>query len=377
VQIAWVAHSAEITGAGLTFVESVTALASAGHEVHAVLPGDGPLHERLGAATSVQICHHNPWAGRRRPPPVAARHVAYNLARSVPALAGLLRELEVELVVSDTITTMAGGLAARRRGLPHAWSIREFGVAAHDIHFLLGRRATWALMRRLAPVSFVASHTLRAYLATHLRGMELHVVRPTVAVGPPPSTPDATDGPLVLAVVGFQAPGKRQLDAIRALALVLAAGVDARLELIGDGDRDYVARLHREVAALGLAGRVRFVPQAADAFPAICASDAVLSCSIHEGLGRVVIEAMKAGRPVIGADSGATPELIRHGWNGLLYPPGDVAALADRIGALAVNPTRAIEIGRRAQAWAAESFNADRHRADLEAGMERLLAARS
>ncbi len=377
MRIAWIAHSAQITGAGLTFAESVGALADAGHDVHAVLPGDGPLHDRLTAAAAVHVCHYNPWAGRRRSPGAAAQQIAYNVTKSVPALARLLRGVQTQLVVSDTITTMVGGLAARRCGLHHAWSIREFGVAEHDIHYVFGRRATWASMRRLAPVSFVASETLREHLAPHLQGMGLHVVSPTIAVGSPPPARAARNGPLALTVVGFQAPGKRQLDAIRALALVVGAGVDATLELVGDGDPAYVADLHEEVAALGLADRVRFTPQLADAFEAIGASDVVLSCSVHEGLGRVVVEAMKAGRPVIGARSGATPELVRDGWNGLLYRAGNVPALAAHVRTLAADHARAVEMGLRGQAWALERFNRERHRAELEAGIARILAARS
>jgi glycosyltransferase involved in cell wall biosynthesis len=53
--------------------------------------------------------------------------------------------------------------------------------------------------------------------------------------------------------------------------------------------------------------------------------------SRSEGMGRVLLEAMAAGIPVIGSDIGGIPSLIRDGENGFLFPCGDAEALADRL----------------------------------------------
>lgn len=53
-----------------------------------------------------------------------------------------------------------------------------------------------------------------------------------------------------------------------------------------------------------------------------------------EGLSQAILEAMAVGVPVISAATGGTPEVIQHGVNGLLYPPGDAVALAARIARL-------------------------------------------
>lgn len=57
-----------------------------------------------------------------------------------------------------------------------------------------------------------------------------------------------------------------------------------------------------------------------------------------EGMGRVLIEAMAAGVPVIGADVGGIPSLIEHGVNGLLFPSGDCQALAGCLRRLLADP---------------------------------------
>jgi glycosyltransferase involved in cell wall biosynthesis len=66
-----------------------------------------------------------------------------------------------------------------------------------------------------------------------------------------------------------------------------------------------------------------------------------------EGLGLAFLEAMACGRAVIGTNSGGTPEIVRHGYTGLLMErnePGEVAAALRR---LLENPEERQRMGRR------------------------------
>ena len=69
----------------------------------------------------------------------------------------------------------------------------------------------------------------------------------------------------------------------------------------------------------GLEGIVRLVGFVDDILPLMVTSQALLQCSRHEALGRVTIEAMACGLPVIGHASGATPELLEDGISGHLF----------------------------------------------------------
>jgi glycosyltransferase involved in cell wall biosynthesis len=68
-----------------------------------------------------------------------------------------------------------------------------------------------------------------------------------------------------------------------------------------------------------------------------------------EPLGTVVCEAMSCGRAVIGTDHGGHPDLITHGVNGLLVPPGDVVALADAMRLLLEEPAERHRLGTAAR----------------------------
>lgn len=79
-----------------------------------------------------------------------------------------------------------------------------------------------------------------------------------------------------------------------------------------------------------------------------------------EGLGVVMIEAMSFAKPVIASKAGGITDVVEHGVNGLLVPPGDVSALAQAIQTLAGNTKLRMEMGKRAKKSIDERFNWDR-----------------
>jgi hypothetical protein len=86
-------------------------------------------------------------------------------------------------------------------------------------------------------------------------------------------------------------------------------------------------------------------------------ADIVLVCSRLEAFGRVGVEAMLLGKPVIYAAAGGSLEYMVDGYTGIAYPPGDAGALAQAIRRLADDPTVRQTLGRQAQAYARGRFN--------------------
>jgi glycosyltransferase involved in cell wall biosynthesis len=122
--------------------------------------------------------------------------------------------------------------------------------------------------------------------------------------------------------------------------------VDARAVFIGDGEErsEILARASRaDIAAfVSIAG---FVNQAELPAWYAAADSLVLPSDARETWGLVVNEAMAAGLPVIVSEAaGCSPDLVREGQNGFIYPCGDVPALTDRLAAIAALG----EDGRRA-----------------------------
>ncbi|MBD2596700.1 glycosyltransferase family 4 protein [Nostoc spongiaeforme FACHB-130] len=102
--------------------------------------------------------------------------------------------------------------------------------------------------------------------------------------------------------------------------------------LVGDalfGEQDYVEELHQQVAKLGLENRVKFLGFRAEIPQLMSACNLVAHTSTApEPFGRVIVEAMLCGTPVVAAKAGGAIELVEHGVNGFLTTPGDSQELA-------------------------------------------------
>ena len=92
--------------------------------------------------------------------------------------------------------------------------------------------------------------------------------------------------------------------------------------------------------------------------------DILVLPSLNEGMGRVLVEAMAAGKPVVASNVGGIPDLVQHDHNGLLVPPGDEKALAAAIMQLIDDPAQAKLMGQRGQALC--------HQFSIEAMVEKL-----
>jgi glycosyltransferase involved in cell wall biosynthesis len=147
---------------------------------------------------------------------------------------------------------------------------------------------------------------------------------------------------------------------INAFARIAKDFLQARLIIVGhEEDKAYAAELRELVKRLDLDGRVQFLgamPQAELAARMRAACVCVLP-SVSEGLGRVVVEAMATGTPVIGSDVGGIPEMVEDGARGFLVPPGDEKVLAAKIRWVLEYPDQAREMGYRACAFAERFFS--------------------
>jgi glycosyltransferase involved in cell wall biosynthesis len=147
---------------------------------------------------------------------------------------------------------------------------------------------------------------------------------------------------------------------INAFSLIAEEFPNAKLLIIGkEENRGYAVGLHEQVRKLGLENRIQFIapqPQSELAIRMAKASVLVLP-SLSEGFGRVIIEAMATGIPVIGSRTGGIPELIEDGTNGFLVRPGDEKTLAEKLHWVLSNPTKAEEMGAIGRAFVERCFS--------------------
>ena len=161
------------------------------------------------------------------------------------------------------------------------------------------------------------------------------------------------DGAIRLVFSGRIEPEKGPDIAIRAVANLKAEFSQplVHLDIIGDGNPDFLDFLKKLTCKLGINDRVSFLGRLSqsEVMKRFQCYDALLFTSRwQEPFGRVVIEAMARGLPVIAAQSGGVPEIITNAENGLLIPPDSPNDMADAIKTLLKNPGLASRLSHNA-----------------------------
>ncbi|MDG4802579.1 glycosyltransferase family 4 protein [Micromonospora sp. WMMD980] len=375
MHLLFVSHSAELMGAERSLVALVREAARVrGHRVTVTLPAAGPLESELtGAGAAVAVLPTRLWMGRRHRGPVGVVRSVQALA-SVPRYRRFLRRARPDLVVTNSVVVPAGALAARSAGVRHVWTVRESLLTNPSLRCALPRRT----IARIVAARSDGVVAISRYVAEQLLAAapdaapKLRVVPPAVEprAAPPPAgaREPVTPGLAKLVLLGRFTPEKGQADAVEALGRCLRAGRPLRLTLAGVGD-PAARRAVRELAERhGVGHLVDVHAWVDDPYPLYAAADATLMLSRNEAFGRVTVESLLAGTPVIGYRAGATTEILADGGGVLVAPdPGELArtllglaADADAVGRLRS------AAARRAGALAAVPSSASRFVSYLE-----------
>ena len=159
-------------------------------------------------------------------------------------------------------------------------------------------------------------------------------------------------------VIGTAGP----LEAIKGVPYFLSAAqqvlsVRPELEFLVAGAGPEEANLRRVARGLGIAEKVTFVPYVNEFTEALTAMDVFCLPSLRQGLGTIMLEAMALGRPVIATQVGGVSGVVHDGRTGLIVPPGNSGALADRILELLRDAPRARAIGAAGRDFVADEFD--------------------
>jgi glycosyltransferase involved in cell wall biosynthesis len=116
-----------------------------------------------------------------------------------------------------------------------------------------------------------------------------------------------------------------------------------QLDLIGDGP--LLGEAESQAAALGISDRVRFWGSRRDVAERLADSQVFLLLSEREGFPLSILEAMRAGLPVVASAVGGIPEAVEDGVTGFLIPARDPETLRDRVERLLADPALRRRLG--------------------------------
>jgi glycosyltransferase involved in cell wall biosynthesis len=134
---------------------------------------------------------------------------------------------------------------------------------------------------------------------------------------------------LLVGTVGWLLPIKGPMFLLKAMAGLWQDHPDTELVYVGKGDLEQ--ELRDEAGRLGLSEKVKFLGWRDDIPEIMHILDVFVLPSLNEGMGRVLVEAMAAGKPIVASRVGGIMDLVRDGVNGILVEPGNVDALRNAV----------------------------------------------
>ena len=148
---------------------------------------------------------------------------------------------------------------------------------------------------------------------------------------------------LLVGFVGWLLPIKGPMHLLRAMESVWEKHAEITLVYAGKGDLDL--DLRAETLRMGANGRVRFLGWRDDIDEIMPLFDIFVLPSLNEGMGRVLVEAMANGKPVVASRVGGIADLVKDQKTGLLVEPGNEKALAEAILRLVNDPGQRRRMG--------------------------------
>jgi glycosyltransferase involved in cell wall biosynthesis len=338
-------------------------LAERGHEVYAAIEHGSPLREPLLAALPPNNIYE-----------LSLRKL--HDARGALKLSRFARANKIDLihahVARDYVPAFFAAAARRARG-PRLVITRHVLFPLSSFNRLVLSKAA-----RVIAVSEAVARSLRAQ---KISGPEkIRVVTNGVDLRRFEEARDAfereetergtTHTRLRVGIVGELSEVKNQEEFVRAAALVHEEfGASVEFLIVGEEaarSGAYRARLEELVAELRLAESVRLLGRCEDVAPLIASLDVLVSASLTEAFGMVLVEAGACGVPVVATATEGAREIVKAGVTGTIVPIGDVRALASSVASLLRDEGLRQTLGSNSREVARTRFSLERMVSETE-----------
>lgn len=352
-RILFVSHFGLLGGAERSLIDLLCALDRSLYAAHVVVPCTELSEELAARRISFEVCPGLRVLGRSLSP-LRQTAQAMHLFAGARELRMAIRRYAPAIVHANSTTAALYASCRLHRKTPVVWHLRDLVLPR-----LVGRFLSKRCARIIAPSRCCAD------LAASMGDPDKVVMVPNgIRVARPTGSPRAGRAERTLvAMIGQTTPWKGHMVAIEAARRVLAQRANVEFLIVADdrrGGSTTVEELRRAVDAFGLGAAVEVSGPVADARLVLERSDLLVHPAFPEPAGRVVLEAMAAGCPVVAFNGSHGPaEVIRSGIDGLLVAPRTPEALARAILALVDDPMLRGRMGEAGRERAAREFDRD------------------
>lgn len=236
----------------------------------------------------------------------------------LPILTYKVWRINPDLIYSNSSADNLGIIFARLLRKKHITHIRDFMDLDHDTFFVFGKKAKKNYINKSDAVIYVSRAVAKhVQLADNIPENHKVIYNGVKTYGHDYISRKVPQQ-INFGIVGLLDESKGQHLAIKYFNNVKDKYSGSKLHIWGDKEGPYKKRLHQMVEELGLQEDVVFHGFESELDKIYGGMSVLLMFSRMEGFGRVTVEAMQRGIPVIGIDKGGTSELVKEGYNGYL-----------------------------------------------------------
>lgn len=340
---------------------------------------DLPIWQRYPRRTIVEKLRE-PFGNMRR---------LVKLYPAIRLLTNLIRVEKIDLIHTNNSICPAGAFAAKLSNKPHVWHVRESFGANRQYRPMLGDAITYWLMRILSEEiicnSQYTAEPFEEHNMQHIviqNGIDTNIFQESHQNGQKLKEqlgirPDEVS----IAMVGNLTTELKRHDTFLKIASILHREFTNIKFVIFGGSNDldqteYTRNLKQSTINLGIDDRVIWVDYINDSAAIMSSIDILVHLALTEGSGRVIMEGMASGKPVLAMKSGGVKELINDGNTGFLFDPEDLDEMLNTLKKLITDSRFRNEIGEKAQQHATREFSNQSSFDKIEKVYQRLLTNR-
>ena len=278
----------------------------------------------------------------------------------------IIKENKIDIVHTNSSVILEGAIAAKKAKIPHILHVRECISEAYSLRYSCPRytkKKLYGYSKKIITIS----HAVKDYIAPLVKDKKkIQVMYDSVNLNEGLNCKTDEKQKKIFVSVGLISKQKGFHHAIDAFSKMSdKAKEQSELWIVGGGDEAYSQVLLEQIKSNGLSDKIKLLGYRSDITNIVAGAYCGLTCSYMEGLGRTTIEYMLSGKPVIASDSGATPEIVHDGQNGLIYRYGDIDELARKMEYIINNPDVAKDFGQAGKEYAEREFSEEKYTSAL------------
>lgn len=360
MNVLFIANSLSEYGANLSMIDLIQELNQKGVISYVLLPDNGPVEHLLRkyeikyAILPYQYCAHvlGGYTSKQK------KDALFRNLFLISQTQKYIENWKIDVIHSNASNVDFGAMIALRFRLPHVWHVREMLYKDYQLVYDYSI-LTQLLMKLSSDVICISDFIKRE---RKLEAKNVCVIQDGLDLDKYNLSKNGRfiDNNIIeLLFAANMNESKGALDAVKAVDILVNKYHSSVHLILAGGDSSYLRQIMRYVKRRNLEKSVEWIGFQKDLTVYREAADIALVCSRSEGLGRVTIEGMLGELLVIGANAGATTELINNGENGYLYDVGDAYELARKIYDASYSINKSKQIIRLAKAQALEKYRAD------------------